>query len=85
MLYYMCKKSKLPPTNAQLEHAIKRNFGGLESEKLHPYQEFFKRLPKADTVTIMEKVYLEPGKVFRVAMNILKTLTACICDFLGDC
>ena len=26
----MCEKSKLPPTGPQLQHAIKRNFGGLE-------------------------------------------------------
>ena len=30
MLYWMCEKSKLPPTGPQLQHAIKRNFGGLE-------------------------------------------------------
>ena len=30
MLYWMCEKSKLPPTGPQLQHAIKRNFGGFE-------------------------------------------------------
>ena len=30
MLYWMCEKSELPPTGPQLQHAIKRNFGGLE-------------------------------------------------------
>ena len=30
MLYWMCEKSKKPPTGPQLQHAIKRNFGGLE-------------------------------------------------------
>ncbi len=40
MLYYMCEKSGLPPTWPQLEHAIKRNFGGLESERLNPFKEF---------------------------------------------
>ena len=31
MLYWMCEKSICPPTGPQLEHAIKRNFGGLDS------------------------------------------------------
>ena len=31
MLYWMCEKSNCPPTGPQLEHAIKRNFGGLDS------------------------------------------------------
>ena len=30
MLYWMCQKSQKPPTGPQLQHAIKRNFGGLE-------------------------------------------------------
>ena len=44
MLYSMCKKSGLPPTWPQLEHAIKRNFGGLESDKLNPFEEFKKEI-----------------------------------------
>ena len=40
MLYAMCQKSKDKPTWPQLEHAIKRNFGGLETEKLNPFNEF---------------------------------------------
>lgn len=40
MLYYMCEKSNYPPTWPQLEHAIKRNFGGLESEKWSPFEVF---------------------------------------------
>ena len=31
MLYWMCEKSKKPPTGLQLQHAIKRNFGGFEN------------------------------------------------------
>ena len=44
MLYYMCEKTDLPPTWPQLEHAIKRNFGGLESDKWNPYNEFTKHI-----------------------------------------
>ena len=44
MLYYMCKKSGLPPTWPQLEHAIRRNFGGLESEEWDPFMEFEKQI-----------------------------------------
>ncbi len=40
MLYYMCQKSNRLPTRAQLEHAIRRNFGGLETEELNPFKEF---------------------------------------------
>lgn len=40
MLYYMCDKSGLPPTWPQLEHAIKRNFGGMELKKLDTFKEF---------------------------------------------
>ncbi len=40
MLYYMCQKSNRLPTWAQLEHAIRRNFGGLETKKLNPFNEF---------------------------------------------
>ena len=40
MLYYMCQKSNCLPTWPQLEHAIKRNFGGLETKDLNPFKEF---------------------------------------------
>jgi len=45
MLYWMCKKTKMPLTGPQLLHAIKRNFGGLEDRNLDPVQEFLRRLP----------------------------------------
>lgn len=44
MLYYMCEKSGRPPTWPQMEHAIKRNFGGLESKDLNPFREFEKKI-----------------------------------------
>ena len=45
MLYWMCEKSGIPITWPQLEHAIKRNFGGLESEDLDPLKIFMDKLP----------------------------------------
>ena len=36
----MCQKSNRLPTWPQLEHAIKRNFGGLETKELDPFNEF---------------------------------------------
>ena len=45
MLYWMCDKSDNPPTWPQLEHAIKRNFGGLESTELDPVKIFMDKLP----------------------------------------
>ena len=46
MLYSMCEKSNNPPTWPQLEHAIKRNFGGLESTELDPVKIFTDKLPR---------------------------------------
>lgn len=40
----MCKMSGRHLTWQQLEHAIKRNFGGLESSKWKPFDEFEKLL-----------------------------------------
>jgi len=44
MLYWMCEKSGLAPTWPQLEHAICRNFGGMESDELNPLEEFKQRI-----------------------------------------
>ena len=45
MLYWMCNNSSgYTLTGRQLEHAIKRNFGGMESEKLNPWEEFQKQI-----------------------------------------
>ena len=46
MLYYMCEQSGQAPTWPQLEHAIKRNFGGLDCEDCNPFEEFTKQIPK---------------------------------------
>ena len=45
MLYYMCEKSKIQPTSQQLEHAIRRNFGGLEYKDWSPFEEFERLVP----------------------------------------
>ncbi len=44
MLYNMCQKANSKLTWQQMEHAVKRNFGGLASEKLDPFEEFNKRI-----------------------------------------
>ena len=45
MLYWMCEKSNAPPTGPQLEHAIRRNFGGMEADYIFdPLQEFWDRI-----------------------------------------
>ena len=44
MLYWMCEQSGIPLTAPQLEHAIKRNFGGLEDEILNPLDIFRARI-----------------------------------------
>lgn len=45
MIYWMCDKSGCPPTWPQLEHAIRRNFGGLDEATLNPLDEFKRNLP----------------------------------------
>ena len=61
MLYYMCEKSDLPLTCPQLEHAIRRNFGGLESDSWSPYEEFAKQIEMSsdppDLTNIAKEVY----------------------------
>ena len=57
MLYWMCDKSNLPPTGPQLQHAIKRNFGGLED--FDTYEIFLTYLPnieKHPEPSIVDKV-----------------------------
>ena len=44
----MCEKSGNPPTWPQFEHAIRRNFGGLDGTELDPINEFRKNLPCTD-------------------------------------
>ena len=61
MLYSMCQKSQRLPTWRQLEHAIKRNFGGLETEKLNPFKEF-ERLITIDREQDLSNVPVEVMK-----------------------
>ena len=49
MLYWMCEKSGLPPTWPQLEHAICRNFGGMESDELDTLEEFKRQIDISST------------------------------------
>lgn len=42
MLYWMCKRTAVKPTSAQLAHAIMRNFGGMED--FNVYDEFAAQL-----------------------------------------
>ncbi len=45
MLYWMCERSKCQPLSwPQMQHAICRNFGGLESEEIKPLEEFRKAI-----------------------------------------
>lgn len=47
MLYWMCGKTlgvPVVPTNAQLEHAIRRNFGG--NEDLNVLEIFREKIPE---------------------------------------
>ena len=46
MLYSICQESKDFPTSAQLDHAIKRNFDGFETDEFNPFEEFKSVIPK---------------------------------------
>ena len=41
----MCEKSQSPPTGRQLEHAIRRNFGGLDDQNFNSLNIFAAVLP----------------------------------------
>ncbi len=62
MLYWMCEKSRMPPTWPQLQHAIQRNFGGLEEKNLNLLEEFTSRIHNRTephlTHTLTQEVYL---------------------------
>ena len=48
MLYVMIKKTNQPLTMKQLEHAVKRNFGGLDSNKVDAVGIFKKNIHITD-------------------------------------
>ena len=54
MLYWMCEKSNRRPTGPQLQHAIKRNFGGLED--FNTYEIFKNHLPNIEKVPELSSV-----------------------------
>ena len=47
MLYWMCEKTQSDPTNKQLEHAIKRNFGG--HDKVDAFEIFKSNILELET------------------------------------
>ena len=68
MLYWMCKNSGGHPlTGPQLKHAIQRNFGGLESEKLKPLEVFQDQISlMGNTEDVPEEVCLLTSRVREV-------------------
>ena len=44
MLYWMIKKTNQPLTMKQLEHAVKRNFGGLDNDEVDALEIFKKKI-----------------------------------------
>ena len=62
MLYWMCKKSNMPLSGPQLQHAVKRNFGGLDIDEIDTYKIFkhyLKHLDhEPDLSTITDEVSL---------------------------
>ncbi len=58
MLYSMCQVSKEIPTWPQLEHAIKRNFGGMEDENFNPIDLFKSEIYKCKELNLSAEVSL---------------------------
>ena len=58
MLYWMCEKSGVSPTWSQLEHAICRNFGGMELDELDTLEEFKRQIHILHLQSIPQKVHL---------------------------
>ena len=70
----MCQESKDTPTWPQLEHAIKRNFGGLETEKLNPFEVFRSVIPGYRELDL-EHV---PAQVYIIVYYDLNTIFECV-------
>ncbi len=71
----MCEKSEGHPLSwPQLNHAIRRNFGGLESEEINPLEEFSKAITgyfenNQDFTGLDEKVLPLLKKLYRTGGN----------------
>ena len=65
MLYWMCDKSQSDPTGRQLEHAIKRNFGGLE--EVNAYEIFMKLMPSVYAKVEQDGISEEVRIIFSVS------------------
>jgi len=69
MLYNMCKKSERHPTWHQLEHAIKRNFGGFESQELNPF-EIFEEFLKEKHLKVSSDIFSSEVSLLILLQNI---------------
>ena len=69
MIYWMCQSTKCEPTDKQLEHAIKRNFGGLQEldtyEIFMSYLKDVKRSKQATTKEVIDAFYMTPIVAFK--------------------
>ena len=83
MLYWLCERADRPPTWPQLEHAICRNFGGLDDKNLDPLEEFKRRIPNRedpDLTHIPAEVRLPVANIlfiFRIQLTVVLQ-----CDWL---
>ena len=57
MLYWMCKNTDCEPTEKQLEHAIKRNFGGLaDLNTFEIFQNHLKTIKRSSSPNTVKEV-----------------------------
>lgn len=70
MLYWMCKKSERPLTGLQLQHAIKRNFGGLDVEEIDTYGIFKEDLRTLEQESdLIDEVSFVIARYVRMQLN----------------
>ena len=68
----MCEKTDRHPTWPQIEHAIKRNFGGLEPETWNPYDEFTKQIQMSREPPDLTNIEKEVGMIkYRLLLVVL--------------
>ena len=83
MLYHMCEKSKREPTWQQLEHAIRRNFGGLESTEWSPFEVFEKLLLMSHELPDLSGIPKEVATVVTLFLAIIIYFEfPCACSYI---
>ena len=71
MIFSFCKITESPPSGGQLLHAIRRNFGGLDTDEVNPATIFFNHLP-VDPNSAADKLQLDSSPAGLIRANLSK-------------